>query len=685
MNKKEVIERHNPHISKVEANAPLSLGNGDFGFSVDFTGLQSFPNSYDAPLSTQSNWGWHYTKGKRAYKNEDIRYQSYETYGRNVDYPMKPEDKEEAYHWLRQNPHRLQLGRISFRFLSKLGTKVEINQITQINQKLNLWTGTLHSQFLVEEVPVEVITVCHPHRDEIGVKVVSPLMKEKRLEIFTLFSNPDMTHTSWSKSIFPDYDHKDRHDSTMNHMVNNTALLQRRMDDDVYFVQWNWSEGELKQTDTHEFTLSPSYKTTELEFTLHFASKKSKSSNSAFYEILKASEQYWESFWLKGGCADFSGSTDQRAFELERRVVLSQYLCAVHSGGSLPPQETGFMYNSWFGKFHLEMHWWHASHFPLWNRPDLLERSMDWYETILDKARELAHSQGYKGARWPKMVGYDGIQTPSPVAPGLIWQQPHPIALSELLYRATQSKSVLEKYQSIVFESADFMVSFAHWNEEREVYVLGPPLIPAQECHQMNDSFNPPYEVEYWKYGLELAVEWAKRLNIEGNPNWEKVSRLMTPLPHKDGVYLAHENCPQTFTEKNHDHPSMLGALGILPGKLVDETIMRKTLFKVRDEWDWESSWGWDFPMCAMTAARLGERELALDFLLMDATKNTYLVNGHNYQRPGLTAYLPGNGGLLTAVAMMICGWEGSPEDECSGFPTNGKWTVKWQDIHSYL
>ncbi|WP_370621974.1 hypothetical protein [Bacillus sp. JCM 19034] len=343
------------------------------------------------------------------------------------------------------------------------------------------------------------------------------------------------------------------------------------------------------------------------------------------------------------------------------------------------------MYNSWFGKFHLEMHWWHASHFPLWNRPDLLERSMDWYETILDKARELAHSQGYKGARWPKMVGYDGIQTPSPVAPGLIWQQPHPIALSELLYRATQSKSVLEKYQSIVFESADFMVSFAHWNEEREVYVLGPPLIPAQECHQMNDSFNPPYEVEYWKYGLELAVEWAKRLNIEGNPNWEKVSRLMTPLPHKDGVYLAHENCPQTFTEKNHDHPSMLGALGILPGKLVDETIMRKTLFKVRDEWDWESSWGWDFPMCAMTAARLGERELALDFLLMDATKNTYLVNGHNYQRPGLTAYLPGNGGLLTAVAMMICGWEGSPEDECSGFPTNGKWTVKWQDIHSYL
>ncbi|QYR19299.1 hypothetical protein KZ483_15270 [Paenibacillus sp. sptzw28] len=40
--------------------------------------------------------------------------------------------------------------------------------------------------------------------------------------------------------------------------------------------------------------------------------------------------------------------------------------------------------------------------------------------------------------------------------------------------------------------------------------------------------------------------------------------------------------------------------------------------------------------------------------------ENTYLTNGHNYQRPGLTAYLPGNGGLLTAAAMMACGWKGS-------------------------
>ena len=79
-------------------------------------------------------------------------------------------------------------------------------------------------------------------------------------------------------------------------------------------------------------------------------------------------------------------------------------------------------------------------------------------------------------------------------------------------------------------------------------------------------------------------------------------------------------------------------------------------------DWDWPSTWGWDYPMMAMTAARLGEPDMAVDALLMDTPKNRYRANGHNYQRPGLTIYLPGNGGLLSAVAMMAAGWDGAPE-----------------------
>jgi hypothetical protein len=85
---------------------------------------------------------------------------------------------------------------------------------------------------------------------------------------------------------------------------------------------------------------------------------------------------------MTGGAVDFSECTDPRAFELERRVVLSQYLTRVQCSGSLPPSETGLTYNSWYGKFHLEMHWWHAVHFALWQREQILERQMDYYRSI---------------------------------------------------------------------------------------------------------------------------------------------------------------------------------------------------------------------------------------------------------------------------------------------------------------
>ena len=86
-----------------------------------------------------------------------------------------------------------------------------------------------------------------------------------------------------------------------------------------------------------------------------------------------------------------------------------------------------------------------------------------------------------------------------------------------------------------------------------------------------------------------------------------------------------------------------------------------------------------------MTAARLGEGRRAVDLLLMDVTKNKYLPNGHNYQRPGLMAYLPGNGGLLTAVAMMACGWQGADGKHAPGFPDDGSWTVRWEGLHAFM
>jgi hypothetical protein len=45
-----------------------------------------------------------------------------------------------------------------------------------------------------------------------------------------------------------------------------------------------------------------------------------------------------------------------------------------------------------------------------------------------------------------------------------------------------------------------------------------------------------------------------------------------------------------------------------------------------------------------------------------------------------LRLYLPGNGGLLAAVALMCAGYDGC-EQANPGFPKNGKWTVRWEGL----
>jgi hypothetical protein len=80
-----------------------------------------------------------------------------------------------------------------------------------------------------------------------------------------------------------------------------------------------------------------------------------------------------------------------------------------------------------------------------------------------------------------------------------------------------------------------------------------------------------------------------------------------------------------------------------------------------------------------MTAARLEDPETAVDALLLDAAKNLVLPNGHNRQTESLPLYLPGNGGLLAAVALMAAGWDGGPDRDAPGFPPH--WTVNWEGL----
>ncbi len=681
INRYELVTRHNIRHSSIDPLNVLSVGNGEFAYTADITGMQTFPEYYKTgiPLGTQAQWGWHSFPNPDICTLQDVlRY--YPDGTDSVPYPYqynnsKDERKNRATSWLRENPHRLHLGLIGLQILKNDSTPIAVSDIQQPDQQLNLWTGELKSRFQIEDIDVEVATLCHQELDMVSFHIKSELVSTGKLSIGIRF--PYATHEKFSPGY--NFNHPEKHHTQIVSETGTRVVLKRQLDQDTYYAAINWTgDASLVKTDTHHYSIVPSKAGAEIEVNCHFSKELCNESLPSFSETIKNNRERWQQFWESGGAIDFSQCTDPRATELERRVVLSQYLTKIQCSGSLPPQETGLTYNSWHGKFHLEMHWWHAVHFILWGRPELMEKQLTYYIQIFDKAQNTAQFQGYKGVRWPKMTGPEGAESPSTIGPFLIWQQPHIIYLAELLYDYyDKDPSILEKYKSLVVATADFMASYARWDSLQNRYILGPPLIPAQERFDAETALNPAFELEYWRWGLETAQKWKERSGMEPDTHWQQVIDNLSDLPVKDSLYLFTEDASDSYTNPRYmtDHPIVLGISGFLPAsERVDPVIMQNTLLDIKENWNWESAWGWDFPLAAMNAASLNLPELAIGFLLMNTPKNQYLMNGHNYQAENLSLYLPGNGGLLTAVAIMCT--------SKNGFPSDGKWKVKFENLH---
>ncbi|MEV0617524.1 hypothetical protein AB0I81_29675 [Nonomuraea sp. NPDC050404] len=678
IDRRALAGRHSVEMRRIVAESPLSVGNGEFCFTADVTGLQTFPRSHPVEdrtgsppgtlLATMASWGWHSVPGSHGLQ-ETTR--TYRTARGPVPYVDMRGDlsgtgeapASAAESWLRANPHRLDLGRIGLTAVG--GPPLTPADLSGVHQRLDLWTGTLTSRFLLRGTPFTVVTACHPWRDVLAVRLESPEPGGTGVRLaFPYGSQAWGNAADWSKP--------EAHTSELRPSENGFTIA-RTLDGTAYEVAVTMTGGAgVRRLGPHEFLITRTGPVTELTFAFHQGEA---ARPPAFGHVVETSAAHWARFWSTGGAVELSGSHDDRAHELERRVVLSQYLTAIHCAGSTPPAETGLMANSWRGRFHLEMHWWHAAHFPLWGRPERLERSLGWYTAILPRARETARAQGCPGARWPKQVGPDGRESPSPIGPFLLWQQPHPIYLAELVRRAIGTRLAVERYAGLVLESAEFMA--AHAVRRPGGYGLGPPLVPAQESYAdvRASAADPAFELAYWSWALGVAQRWRRLLGLPADPLWAEVAAGMARPPVRDGVYAAMAAPPYTVRQ---DHPSMLYALGVVPPTaLIDPATMRVTLDDVLARWDWDSTWGWDYPAIAMTATRLGEPGTAVEALLMPTAKNTYLPNGHNRQSATLPVYLPGNGGLLTAVALMARGWDGGPLTP--GFPDT--WTVRHEGL----
>jgi hypothetical protein len=652
-----LVARHRIHLTTAERW--LQVGNGEFTANLDASGLQTCAGNLMA------HWAWHAFPLPAGCSAADIPATGSFDRGHPRGYQQVPPGREALYAWMYENPHRLGLGRLGL--VRADGRRLAEAEFAGLDRQLDLWSGLATSAYAVDGEPMRVEACCHPHLDLLAARLSSPALGGGALRVALDFAYPLADR---GEPFLGDWEHPDRHATVAVECSARRVVLRRTINGTTYLAIFEVAGGTIA-AGTQPHTWLATADGPELEVLCWFGAEAR--ALPGYAVVRAASQRHWEGFWRSGGAIDLSHSRDPRWRELERRIVLSQYVMAVQSAGSMPPQETGLRHNSWNGQSHLEMLWWHSTHYALWDRWHLAEGMMDYYRRIAPVAAQLAAQLGMSGLKWPKMVGPEGRNAPSPMHLALLWQQPHPIFFAELEHRRRPGHATLEYWRDIVLGTAEHMADYAQAGTAGGLCALD----PAIPCCEQGISRNTVFELAYWRHGLELAQTWRERLGLGRDPRFDAVIHGLPPLPERDGVYLIAADWADTWEGRRKDHPDPIGPFAFLPlGRGVDPVTAHRTLLRTWQEWNWSSCWGWDFPWLAMAAARVGEPGIAIEALLHPAPFNQYTACGIN-----AGWYQPGNGGILYAVAMMAAGWDGAPDRPAPGFPADGTWTVRHEGL----
>ncbi|KAF8864607.1 hypothetical protein BDZ45DRAFT_701717 [Acephala macrosclerotiorum] len=677
IDRKAVITQFNPIRHASSNSTPVQVGNGNFAFGADITGLQTF-----LPFNTLSSWGWHNFSLPTA-ANRLLRQTSPDwiamnrwTHGRLVNYDQPNPAEPLISNWLIQNPQRLNLGRIGFHFDPVLN--ITESSLSSKSQTLDLYSGILTSQFSVLGKDVKVKTAVDPDSDTVSIQAESELLDEGKIGVF--FDYPYSDVNKFDAPFVGVWNVTSEHTTSLQ-QSESKASIKHEIDDTTYYtsIVWDGVASISGPTNgTHRYILeTKSGSGSSLDLSVNFSPTQVEEVPDAD-STTSSSESWWQQYWESGAFIDLTSSYNSNATELQRRIILSQYLLAVNRAGHDPPQESGLVNNGWYGKFHLEMPVWHLGHWARWGKWDLLGRAIPgMYERFLPSSIERARLQGYEGARWGKMSDPTGRSAPGEINSLLIWQQPHVMYFAEMEWRDFPCEETLGKWDELLTWTAEFMVSFAFWNSSTGVYDLGPPMYPVSENTNPNTTTNPTFELAYWRFGLSIASSWKERQHLPIPANWTHVLQNLAPLPIQNGTYTIYEGIPNMWIDPNtyYDHPAMTGIYGLLPPPSTPSfnlTIMSNTASKIAGIWDFTQLFGWDFPMLAMNAARLGELEKAAGYLL----DSNFVFDDAGYPVGGprvATPYMPGSGSLLLAVAVMAGGWDGG--EGVSAWPEG--WAVR--------
>ena len=247
----------------------------------------------------------------------------------------------------------LNLGRL--RFTRRGGRLLVPSNVVGLKRTLDLWTGIRSSRYRIGDQEVSVETCVHPSLDLVALRIESSLIASGELEAALDFGYPELKDAAW----VGDFTRTKGQATVTRHRGAGRYDFARRVDAFQYEVALAVAPGGVVRASGtglalnsqalgvaaevgNSFSLSERG-TNVLSFVCGFSAASLPPELPSFQQTKAASAAHWESYWATGGMIDLSGSKDPRSRELERRIVLSQFLMTAMSSGSWPSSENGLM------------------------------------------------------------------------------------------------------------------------------------------------------------------------------------------------------------------------------------------------------------------------------------------------------------------------------------------------------
>ncbi|MCF0234617.1 MAG: hypothetical protein HUK22_06520, partial [Thermoguttaceae bacterium] len=185
LDREQIVARH--RIQSENLDLLLPIGNGNFCFNIDGTGLQTFAGE------TLSHWGWFSEPLPEKFSWDQLPPTTGTYYRGRLTGGDDSFTDGEIYGWVRSNPHQMNLARV--RFVRADGSALQRSEISAVKRDLNLWNGVCVSMFELDGTPVAVTTCVGSDvklDSSVAVRVDSELVRRGELAIRVDFPYPSL-------------------------------------------------------------------------------------------------------------------------------------------------------------------------------------------------------------------------------------------------------------------------------------------------------------------------------------------------------------------------------------------------------------------------------------------------------------------------------------------------------------